>query len=284
MMLTTNLCSAKDLVRSADVLRARGYYRVPCALYTRALELEESEAARTGLGVSLGKLSRFVEARAALAPVFSARTAYHDQTAYWAYVLERSHEYESALAAYDLAIASVVAPDPWTLGHRAYCLEKMGRGDEAVDAYRAALAAFPEDTWSRKRFALFLGSRDDEHLGRKVLVSGCLFVKSQVLSLMNLLEFAVLKADTSLAREAAEQVRSHPEARDAHRVLVDVILWAGSSKLGNAIDPIDGSTLLARVEALEVPVHRDFDDLSAVVRASGGDVERWTAITQAFVK
>jgi len=280
-------CSRRELVRAADSLRAQGYFRVPLALYDAVLGVDANdEDARLGKGISQGKLGRLSDARDTLRPLFmlSAKPRQHD--GYWAYVLERTGDPDGATVWYERALAGLSADDPWVKGHYAYCLEKLGRIEEAHSAYCRVLAAHPQDSWARKRLALFSFRLGSPGAAWQLLEEGKVEARGLAMAHLNAAEVALIMGDQDRARRELVALRALPSAGPAHRLLVGLLCWVGGPTLGAELEDVSANyhELLARVEALDASVHRDFDDLGEVVRARRGDLQKWRALTAAFVK
>ena len=277
----------RQLVRAADSLRAQGYFRVPLVLYDAVLVADDKdESARLGKGISEGKLGRHSDARDTLRPLFTLHDKPRPQDGYWAYVLERTGDPEGATVWYERALAGLSADDPWVKGHYAYCLEKIGEIPEAHSAYCRVLAEHPGDSWARKRLALFSWRLGSSQAAWQLLEEGKTDARGAAMAYLNAAEVALIMGDHPRSQRELGALRGLPSAGPAHRLLIDLLGWVGGGALSAEFEDANARypELLARIEALDVSVHRDFDDLGELVRAQRGDLQRWRALSTAFVK
>jgi tetratricopeptide (TPR) repeat protein len=167
--------SPDDTVALGNLGRCLAETNQPDAAFevcARGLALEpRNENALRGLAALAGRYTPETEIGRILAEIARSQPGYGvAQAVYGYYVLKRESDPATALRLFDRAVENGCR-DAETLGNRAIALQDLGRLDEALEAYDAALACDPENGFVRwhRALALLLGGRfeqgwDEYHL------------------------------------------------------------------------------------------------------------------------
>ena len=267
----------------AEYLREEDLYQLAIELYDHLLSRRDTPEIRFGIGQCHGKIYDYETAVGHLQRAFALDPDRAEGANYYAYILERLERTDEADAWYRKALAGLYGEDLWTLSHYAYFLEKAGRRDEARKAYEAVLDLDPGYTWAVKRYAVFLlaegeGDRAEELMrGALEAFPGRPFVK------LNYLEFLILRGD----RDAYE--RYFREIADVapvpwFPVVVRLLDYFFRCLLHGKSDPEQVRDYERRAAALLDSVHRDFDDLNALLAEKGGDEKEWKRLVGCLLK
>lgn len=274
---------AAEVAEVADHLREADIYNVAIELYRWLLDREESALAHFGLGQCHGKIYDYDAALEHLGRAFQLDPDRSEGASYYAYILERQGRMDEAAHWYRRALDGAESDDLWARSHHAWFLEKWDRLDEAHAAYADVLARNPAYTWAVKRWALLLrrlGRRDEA----EALVEGAVEQHPQNLfARLNLLEYRLLDEDDA-GYEAVRATIEPGAGPPWFPVVVDLFDLTREQLLPGKVD----SDAVARWEAaaagLKDSVHRDFDDLTALLEQRGGEVQTWRRLVQALLK
>lgn len=272
-----------DVADVADHLREADIYNVAIELYRWLLDQEKSARAHFGLGQCLGKIYDYDTALEHLDQAFRLEPDMSAGASYYAYILERKGRMEEAAHWYGQALQGAEADDLWARSHYAWFLEKCGRLDEAHAAYADVLERNQAYTWAVKRWALLL-----HRLGRRgdaeALVQGAVDRNPQNLfARLNLLEYRLLDEDDAgygVVRASIEPGAGPPW----FPVVVDLFDLVREQLLPRRVDPEAVARWEAAAAGLKDSVHRDFDDLTALLERRGGEAETWRRLVQTLLK
>lgn len=262
-----------DVIAIADELRRDGVYLMAIDLYAWLLDHDDTADAHFGIGQSYGKLGDYQAALRHLDVAFERDPERAIGAGYYAYILERAGRMAEAGQWYERALRGAERDDLWTRSHHAWFLEKDGRFDAARRAFEVILKDSPTHTWSSKRYALLLRRMGNEESARQVLRRAMSDAPNSVYAKLNYLEYLLVTESADYERFRVcfgDPVR--PEWLPVLLELFDHYRWQLSTGRPDA-------ERLARwtESADELPsgVHRDFDDLTALLARRGGDVAAW---------
>jgi tetratricopeptide (TPR) repeat protein len=270
-----------EVLEAAEHLREDDIYNVAIELYRWLLDREETSVASFGIGQCYGKIYDYEAAATHLGRAFELDPDRTAGATYYAYILERLDRLDDAAGWYERGLAGDDADDLWSRSHHAWFLEKWGKPDEAVAAFQEVLGRNPAYTWAVKRYALLLRS-----LGRREEAEAVIAGPASSASLfarLNLLEYRLIDEDDP----GYEKVRAEvdPSAGPPwHRTVVELFDIYRDVLLPNRPDPARMAAWEAQAAVLTDSVHRDFDDLSALLALRGGDVETWKGMVQQLLK
>lgn len=274
--------SPAEVLAAAEHLREDDIYNVAIRLYTRLLEGEETSVAHYGIGQCLGKIYDYKAAADHLGRAFALDPGRTAGATYYAYILERLDRLDEAAGWYERGLAGDDGDDLWSRSHHAWFLEKWGRPEEACAAFEEVLGRNAGYTWAMKRYALLLrslGRRDEA----EAIITGARSGVANLFTKMNLLEYRLIDEDAA----GYEEVRAtiDPTAGPPwYGVVVELFDICREVLLARHDDPERLAAWEARATALQDSVHRDFDDLTALVAARGGDVATWNRMIQQLLK
>jgi tetratricopeptide (TPR) repeat protein len=272
---------AEEVMVVADRLREDDIYTVAIALYGWLLNRDETAAAHFGTGQCHGKVYDYATAAEHLGRAFELDPERTEGASYYAYILERLGRLDEAAPWYDRAIAGADADDLWALSHRAWFLEKWGRPEEAVAAFRDVLTRNPAYTWASKRFSLLLRSLGRREEAEEVIAGPVASNPANRFARLNLLEYRLLDEDGPGYEEIRATLTPGPPW---HEVVVELFDLYRDVLLPGGTDPARLAAWEASAEALTDSVHRDFDDLTALLAARSGDVDEWKRLIQLLLK
>jgi tetratricopeptide (TPR) repeat protein len=260
-----------DVLTIADELREEGVHLTAIDLYGWLLGYDDSAAAHFGIGQSYGKTGHYDAALEHLDLAFAMDPDRPTGYGYYAYILERAGRMAEADRAYRRALRGTERDDLWTRSHQAWFLEKDGRLDEAERTFQAILADSPKHTWSSKRYALLLRHNEKPAQARAVLTAavrdGGLYAR------LNLLEYLLLTGAPDYGACRAEL--GDPTEPDWLPVLLELFNYYREHLLPGRPDPDRLARWTTSAEALTAGVHRDFDDLTALLADRNGDMATW---------
>jgi tetratricopeptide (TPR) repeat protein len=266
----------------ADWLREDDIYNVAIELYRWLLEVDPSAAAEFGIGQCFGKIYDYEAALEHLDRAFRGDPERSEGASYYAYILERHERMDDADRWYRQAIGGAESEDLWARSHYAWFLEKWGRNDDACRAFEDVLERNPAYTWAVKRYALLL-LRMDEHDRAKALVRGAKErAPGNRYAALNYLEFLLLTEDPEYP-----EFRATMDAEGAppwYGVMLDLLDYYRAHLITSSPDPERLRALEAAAGELDESVHRDFDDLTALLAERGGDVDTWRRLIQLLLK
>lgn len=271
-----------DVLREADRLREDDVYQPAAELYRTLLAEEESAAAHFGLGQCLGKLYDFDAALTHLDRAFALDPARSEGASYYAYVLERHGRMDDADRWYRQALAGADADDLWARSHHAWFLEKWGRTEDACDVYEDVLRRNPSYTWAVKRYALLLHRLGQPEKARALLRGTVDRAPGNRFAALNYLEYLLLTGDGEYPA-----VRSTLDSAGApawYPVVLDLFDYYREHLLTGRPDPVRLAAWEAAADALPESVHRDFEDLTALLAGRGGDVAAWRGQVHRLLK
>jgi len=272
-----------EVLAVADWLREEDIYNVAIELYRWLLEQEESGAAHFGIGQCHGKIYDYETALRHLDRAFELDPERSEGGGYHAYILERHERMEDADRWYRRAMEGAEADDLWTRSHYAWFLEKWGRIEDARRAYDDVLERNPSYTWASKRYALLLHGEGDEESARRLLRESVDAAPGNRFAALNYLEYLLLAEND----EEYVAFRATLDAGDGppwYPVVLDLFDYYREHLLPSAPDPERLARWESAAATLKDSVHRDFDDLTALLVARGGDVETWRRQIQLLLK
>ena len=272
-----------EVLAVADYLREDDIYNVAIELYTWLLEREESGAAHFGTGQCHGKIYDYDTALRHLDRAFELDPDRSEGASYYAYILERHERMEDADRWYRRALDGAEADDLWARSHYAWFLEKWGRTEDAGRAYEDVLERNPAYTWASKRYAMMLHGRGDEESARRLLHESVERAPGNRFAALNYLEYLLLSEndDEYVAfREGLDPDDGPPW----YPVVLGLLEIYREQLLPNRPDPERLAGWESQAAALKDSVHRDFDDLTALLVKRGGDVETWRRLIRLLLK
>lgn len=257
----------------ADHLREQDVYHVARQLYEQLLARGESADIHFGIGQCFGKTYEYTSALEHLRRAFELDPGRTDGASYYAYILERHERMEDAEHWYRQAIDAGDA-DLWTLSHHAWFLEKAGRPEEAEAAYRDVLDRDPGYTWAIKRLALLKAARGQAQEGQRLLEDAVERLPGNPFVRLNLLEFLLTqeRLDDYAAQRAGVVDDEMVLPVQVTLALFDLV--AGQLSEGRW-DVAGQARLEELTDQLVDSVHRDVDDLTALLDRRGADMETW---------
>jgi tetratricopeptide (TPR) repeat protein len=241
-------------------------------VYTWLLTHDDSADAHFGAGQSYGKLGSYGAALTHLDVAFTRNPDRPAGQGYYAYILERAGRMAEAGDRYDRALRGAERDDLWTRSHHAWFLEKDGRPDAAERAFAAILAEHPTHTWSSKRYASLLCRRGRPAQARKILRASIDASPGNLYARLNELEHLLLTSDEDYPTVRAGFDGTGP---DWLPVLLELFDHYRDHLLPGRPDPARLARWEAGAARLAAGVHRDFDDLTALLASRGGDVATW---------
>ena len=271
-----------EVLAVADWLREDDIYNVAIALYEHLLAQEESAAAHFGIGQCYGKIYDYDKALVHLDKAFEQDAERSEGASYYAYILERHERMEDADRWYRQALAGAEADDLWARSHYAWFLEKWGRTDDACRAYEDTLERNPNYTWASKRYAVLLHRMGEEDKARALLHDAVERAAGNKFAALNYLEYLLLTEDDEYP--AFRATLDPTDGPDWYPVVIDLFDYYREHLLPSQPDPAKLADFEAHAAALKDSVHRDFDDLTALLDERGGNVEEWKRLIQLLLK
>ena len=267
----------------AEYLREEDLYQLAIELYEHLLSEQESAAIHFGIGQCHGKIYDYDRALGHLRRAFELEPERSEGTHYLAYILERKGLTVEADAWYRKALGGSYGNDLWTLSHYAYFLEKAGRRDEAQKAYDAVLALDPGYTWAVKRYAIFLLANGELDRSQELMRGALDAFPDRPFVKLNYLEYLILRGDSEQYERYYEQIRSETPT-PWFPVVVELLdyFWRFLLKARSSAERV--SDYERRARALTDSVHRDFDDLNALLASKGGDEKEWNRLVGLLLK
>jgi tetratricopeptide (TPR) repeat protein len=272
----------EEVLRVADWLREEDIYNVAIELYQWLLDREESAAAHFGIGQCYGKIYEYGTALGHLDKAFEQDPDRSEGASYYAYILERHERMDDADHWYRQALDGAESDDLWARSHYAWFLEKWGRTDDACAAYEDVLKRNPSYTWAVKRYALLLHELGKSDRARTLLRDAVERAPQNRFAALNYLEFLLLTDDDRYVEFRASLEPT--DAPDWYPVVIELYDYYREHLLPSSQDPARLVAFKASADALTDSVHRDFDDLTALLSERGGDVETWRQMIQALLK
>ncbi len=275
----------EEVLATADRLRQESAYRLAIELYRWLLARAESERAHFGLGQSYGKAGDHGRALTHLERAFALRPERDSGAGYLAYVLERHGRLREAGEWYERALGGAESEDLWVRSHHAWFLEKCHREEDALLAYEDVLERNPRHTWTIKRYALMLRRLGEEQRARVLLEDAVLRAPENPFPAANLLEYLLLVESPEYNGFRASLVgESGPERPPWFAFLLDLFDLYRDHLLPGHTDDERLIRVRSAADALPATLHRDFDDLTALLEERGGDVEAWRDLLRRLVK
>jgi tetratricopeptide (TPR) repeat protein len=272
----------EEVLAVADWLREDDIYNVAIELYQWLLERADSAAAQFGIGQCYGKIYEYGRALGHLDEAFREDPGRSDGASYYAYILERHGRMEDADRWYRQALAGAEADDLWARSHYAWFLEKWGHTDDACRAYEEVLQRNPSYTWAVKRYALLLRRLGQQERARALVRDAAQRAPENRFAVLNYLEFLLLCDDDEYSSLRA--TLDPPEGPAWYPVVLAMFDYYRAHLLTPQPDPAELASFQAAAEELKDSVHRDFDDLTALLVERGGDVETWRQMINALLK
>lgn len=274
--------SPDEILAVADWLREDDIYNVAIELYRHLLEQEESAAAHFGIGQCFGKIYDYDAALSHLDKAFAQDFERSEGASYYAYILERHERMEDADRWYRRALAGAEADDLWARSHYAWFLEKWGKTDDACAAYEDTLERNPSYTWASKRYAILLHRLGQPDRARALLRDAVERAPQNKFAALNYLEYLILTEDDEYPTFRATLDPS--DGPDWYPVVIGLFDYYRDHMLAGTRDEATLAAFQADAAALKDSVHRDFDDLTALLGERGGDVDEWKRLIQALLK
>ncbi len=275
-------CPPDEVLAVADWLREEDIYNVAIELYGRLLEVDESAAAHFGIGQCFGKIYDYDAALVHLDAAFRHSPQRSEGASYYAYILERHERMEDADRWYRQALAGAEADDLWARSHFAWFLEKWDKIDDACRTYEDVLERNPSYTWAVKRYALLLLRRGENERAKQLVHDAVTRTPGNRFATLNYLEFLLLTNDPDYA---AVRASLDPDEEPAwYPVMLDLYDYYREHLLESRPDPARLGALESAANSLTESVHRDFDDLTAMLAERGGDLDTWRHLIQLLLK
>ncbi|GDY31740.1 tetratricopeptide repeat protein [Gandjariella thermophila] len=272
----------EEVMAVADRLREDDIYHAAIEVYQWLLDGGESPDARFGLGQCYGKLYDFDTAAAHLERAFADDPGRSAGASYYAYVLERLGRMDEADRWYRYALGGAESDDPWARSHHAWFLEKWGRVEDACRAYEDVLARQPGYTWASKRYAMLLHRLGRPERARDLLRATAERTPGNRFAALNYLEYLLLtEHDGYVAFRASLDATEGPAW---YPVMLAMYDYYREHLLPGRPDRARLAAWEAAADALPDSVHRDFDDLTALLADRGGDVDAWRAQVRRLLK
>lgn len=263
---------ADAVLATAEWLREDDIYHVAIELYRWLLDHEETSIAHFGIGQCHGKIYDFQTAAHHLDAAFRLDPDRADGAGYYAYVLERLGRMPDADRWYRIALAGPETDDLWTRSHQAWFLEKWGRTDDACRAYEDVLARNPSYTWAAKRYALLLNQLGHDDRALSLLRATLDRDPDNRYAALNLLEYLLLTGNDDYP---ALRTALPSDGPAWYPVMLEMYDYYGAHLLPGTEDPARLAAWQQAADGLTDSVHRDFEDLTALLRERGGDVGTW---------
>jgi tetratricopeptide (TPR) repeat protein len=271
-----------EVLEAADWLREDDIYNVAIELYTWLLEVDESAAAHFGIGQCYGKIYDYDAALNHLDRAFAGDPNRSEGASYYAYILERHERMEDADRWYRQAIAGAESGDLWARSHYAWFLEKWGKNDDACGAFDDVLERNPSYTWAVKRYALLLLRLGEPDRAKELVRDATQRAPANLFAALNYLEFLLLTEDDEYDRVRAAM---DPSAGPPwYGVVLELFDYYHDHLLTSSPDSEQLAALETSAGALNESVHRDFDDLTALLSRRGGDLATWRRLIQLLLK
>lgn len=271
-----------EALATADLLRESAAYGVAIELYRWVLSRTESARARFGLGQSLGKSGDHAQALEHLERAFALEPERLQGAGYFAYILERRGRLREAGEWYERALAGPEADDLWVRSHHAWYVEKCGRTEDARAAYEDVLARNPQHTWTVKRYALMRRRLGDGEGARALLQEAVERAPGNRYAEANLLEYLLLTRSPDYPAQRTSLVTEGAPAWFGF--LLELFDFCRDSLLPGRGDEERLARLRSLADALPATLHRDFDDLTALLEECGGDMGAWRDLLRRLVK
>jgi tetratricopeptide (TPR) repeat protein len=271
-----------EVLDVADKLREDDIYNVAIELYAWLLDRDESAAAHFGIGQCYGKIYEYDKALAHLDKAFEQDAERSEGASYYAYILERHERMDEADRWYRQALAGAETDDLWARSHYAWFLEKWGRTDDACRAYDDVLERNANHTWTVKRYALLLRRLGEEDRARALLRDAVERAPQNKFAGLNWLEYLLLSEDDEYA--AFRATLDPTDGPAWYPVVIELFDYYRDHLLPGTSDPERLAAWEASAAALKDSVHRDFDDLTALLAERGGDLETWRRQIQLLLK
>jgi tetratricopeptide (TPR) repeat protein len=272
----------EEVLGVADRLREQGNYHVAIELYRWLLDQEKSAEVHFGLGQCYGKIYDFDAALAHLDQAFGSDPVRSDGASYYAYVLERLGRMAEADVWYRHALAGADADDLWARSHYAWFLEKWGRTGDACRAYDDVLDRNPLYTWAGKRYAMLLRRIGEGGQARALLRQTAERARGHGFAALNYLEYLLLDEDEEYPVFRASLDPTNGPAW--YPVVLEMFDYYRDHLLPCRPDPVRLAAWEAATDALNDSVHRDFEDLTALLAERGGDVTAWRGQVRRLLK
>jgi tetratricopeptide (TPR) repeat protein len=271
-----------EVLNVADWLREEDIYNVAIELYRWLLEVDESANAHFGIGQCYGKIYDYDAALTHLDTAFRDDPERSEGASYYAYILERHRRMDDADRWYQNALGGAECDDLWARSHYAWFLEKWGKHEQASRAYEDVLARNPAYTWAVKRYALLLRQLGENERAKSLVSEAVERTPQNRFAALNYLEFLLLTEDEEYApfRASLEGAEGPPW----YPVMLDLFDYYRDCLLTSREDPPRLAALEDAIGKLNESVHRDFDDLTNLLRERGGDVDTWRRLVQSLLK
>jgi tetratricopeptide (TPR) repeat protein len=277
-----------SIVEVADFLRTQDRYQVALSLYQyllKTIPIDETSAETAqiyyGIGQCYGKTYQYAASLPYLQLTFEIDRDRSEGSNYYAYILERNSWMEQAAQWYQKALSNGYAEDLWTLSHHAYFLEKIRQPEAAAAAYEAVLQRNPNYTWALKRYALFLLKQNQADRSQQLMQAA--LQRNNPFAQINYLEYLILCKDGD-GYEAFLQSLDYHKLPLPFQTLVDLFDYFWYYLLQGRSDTEKLTGYERKIQALTDSIHRDFDDLTELLIAQGGDLKTWQAMTRQLVK
>jgi tetratricopeptide (TPR) repeat protein len=271
-----------EVLAVADWLREEDIYRVAIELYRWLLDEADSAAANFGIGQCHGKIYDFDTALKYLDRAFAEEPERSEGASYYAYVLERHERMDEADRWYRVALAGAEADDLWAHSHYAWFLEKWGRTDAAVRTYQDVLERNPGYTWAVKRYALLLRRLGEGRRAWLLLKETAERTPGNKFAALNYLEYLLLTEDGEYPEfRASLELAGGPVW---YPVVVEMYDYFRDHLLSGTSDPGRLAAWHESADALTDSVHRDFEDLTALLTERDGDLNVWRGQVAALLK
>ena len=267
----------------AEYLREEDLYQLAIELYDHLLPRRDTAEVHFGIGQCHGKIYDYETAIGHLQRAFELDPDRAEGANYHAYILERLERTDEADAWYRKALAGLYGEDLWTLSHYAYFLEKAGRRDEARKAYDAVLDLDPGYTWAVKRYAVFLLAEGEGDRAEELMRGALEAFPERPFVKLNYLEFQILRGDRDAYQRYFREIADEAPA-PWFPVVVSLMDYFFRYLLQGESDPEQVRDYERRATALVDSVHRDFDDLNALLAEKGGDEKEWKRLVGCLLK
>ena len=263
-------------------LREDDIYNVAIELYEWLLDQGDSAEAHFGIGQCYGKIYDYDRALSHLDRAFAGDPERSAGASYYAYILERHERMDDADRWYRQALAGAETDDLWARSHYAWFLEKWGRTDDACRAYEDVLERNPSYTWASKRYGMLLHRLGEQGQAQALLHGAVERDPENLYATLNYLEFLLLTEDDDYVafRESLDPIGGPPW----YPVVVELFDLYRDHLLPGRPDPARLAAWEEAAQAQPDSVHRDFDDLTALLDKRNGDVATWRRLIQLLLK
>ncbi|WP_106259030.1 tetratricopeptide repeat protein [Stenomitos frigidus] len=282
ILTTYQTYSISTIVETAEFLRHQDIYNVALPLYDYLLQQQPTADTYFGIGQCYGKAYQYQTALFYLQQAFQQgdRTEGAD---YYAYILERNLLMDQAEQWYQIALKNGYADDLWTLSHYAYFLEKDNQLDAAERVYQSVLQQNPAYTWAVKRYALLLLKQHQVDRSLELMQRSLEQFPNNPFVKLNYLEYLIIRGDVP-TYEAYASSLNNPQLVLPFQTLIALFEYFQHYLLQGQSNPEKLAAYQAKAQGLKDSIHRDFDDLNALLVASNGDLATWRQMTQWLVK